>query len=95
MTLKEKFLISFFEGLMENDFEELYSEDTDYEGNVKTENLQESKEIISSKVKVYKEYLDAFCKEAGLDLDSDYNGNTELATELILKLFKITLSCIG
>ena len=40
MTLKEKFLISFFEGLMENDFEELYSEDTDYEGNVKTENLQ-------------------------------------------------------
>lgn len=87
MTLKEKFLISFFEGLMENDFEELYSEDTDYEGNVKTENLQESKEIISSKVKVYKEYLDAFCKEAGLDLDSDYNGNTELATELILKLF--------
>ena len=87
MTLKEKFLISFFEGLIENDFEELYSEDTDYEGNVKTENLQESKEIISSKVKVYKEYLDAFCKEAGLDLDSDYNGNTELATELILKLF--------
>ena len=87
MTLKEKFLISFFEGLMENDIEELYSEDTDYEGNVKTENLQESKEIISSKVKVYKEYLDAFCKEAGLDLDSDYNGNTELATELILKLF--------
>lgn len=87
MTLKEKFLISFFEGLMENDFEELYSEDTDYECNVKTENLQESKEIISSKVKVYKEYLDAFCKEAGLDLDSDYNGNTELATELILKLF--------
>ena len=88
MTLKEKFLISFFEGLMENDFEELYSEDTDYEGNVKKENLQESKEIISSKVKVYKEYLDAFCKEAGLDLDSDYNGNTELATELILKLLK-------
>lgn len=88
MTLKEKFLISFFEGLMENDFEELYSEDTDYEGNVKTENLQESKEIISSKAKVYKEYLDAFCKEAGLDLDSDYNGNTELATELILKLLK-------
>ena len=87
MTLKEKFLISFFEGLMENDFEELYSEDTDYEGNVKTENLQESKEIISSKAKVYKEYLDAFCKEAGLDLDSDYNGNTELAIELILKLF--------
>lgn len=87
MTLKEKFLISFFEGLMENDFEELYSEDTDYEGNVITENLQESKEIISSKAKVYKEYLDAFCKEAGLDLDSDYNGNTELATELILKLF--------
>ena len=87
MTLKEKFLISFFEGLMENDFEELYSEDTDYEGNVKKENLQESKEIISSKAKVYKEYLDAFCKEAGLDLDSDYNGNTELATELILKLF--------
>ena len=87
MTLKEKFLISFFEGLMENDFEELYSEDTDYEGNVKIENLQESKEIISSKAKVYKEYLDAFCKEAGLDLDSDYNGNTELATELILKLF--------
>ena len=87
MTLKEKFLISFFEGLMENDFEELYSEDTDYEGNVKTENLQESKEIISSKAKVYKEYLDAFCKEADLDLDSDYNGNTELATELILKLF--------
>ena len=87
MTLKEKFLISFFEGLMENDFEELYSEDTDYEGNIKTENLQESKEIISSKAKVYKEYLDAFCKEAGLDLDSDYNGNTELATELILKLF--------
>lgn len=87
MTLKEKFLISFFEGLMENDFEELYSEDTDYEGNVKTENLQESKEIISSKAKVYKEYLDAFCKEAGLDLDSDYNGNTELASELILKLF--------
>ena len=87
MTLKEKFLISFFEGLMENDFEELYSEDTDYEGNVKTENLQESKEIISSKAKVYKEYLDAFCKEAGLDLDSDYNGNTELATELILRLF--------
>ena len=87
MTLKEKFLISFFEGLMENDFEELYSEDTDYEGNVKTENLQESKEIISSKAKVYKEYLDAFCKEAGLNLDSDYNGNTELATELILKLF--------
>lgn len=87
MTLKEKFLISFFEGLMENDFEELYSEDTDYEGSVITENLQESKEIISSKVKVYKEYLDAFCKEAGLDLDSDYNGNTELATELILKLF--------
>lgn len=86
MTLKEKFLISFFEGLMENDFEELYSEDTDYEGNVKTENLQESKEIISSKAKVYKEYLGAFCKEAGLDLDSDYNGNTELATELILKL---------
>lgn len=86
MTLKEKFLISFFEGLMENDFEELYSEDTDYEGNVKTENLQESKEIISSKAKVYKEYLNAFCKEAGLDLDSDYNGNTELATELILKL---------
>ena len=86
MTLKEKFLISFFEGLMENYFEELYSEDTDYEGNVKTENLQESKEIISSKAKVYKEYLDAFCKEAGLDLDSDYNGNTELATELILKL---------
>ena len=86
MTLKEKFLISFFEGLMENDFEELYSEDTDYEGNVKTENLQESKEIISSKAKVYKEYLDAFCKEAGLDLDSDYNGNTELATELILQL---------
>lgn len=88
MTLKEKFLISFFEGLMENDFEELYSEDTDYEGNVKTENLQESKEIISSKAKVYKEYLYAFCKEAGLDLDSDYNGNTELATELILKLLK-------
>ena len=26
MTLKEKFLISFFEGLMENDFEELYNE---------------------------------------------------------------------
>ena len=88
MTLKEKFLISFFEGLMENDFKELYSEDTDYEGNVKTENLQESKEIISSKAKVYKEYLDAFCKEAGLDLDSDYNGNTELASELILKLLK-------
>ena len=44
--------------------------------------------IISSKAKVYKEYLYAFCKEAGLDLDSDYNGNTELATELILKLLK-------
>lgn len=86
MTLKEKFLIRFFEGLMEENFEDLYSADTDYEGNVKTENLQESKEIISSKAKVYKEYLDAFCKEAGLDLDSDYNGNTELASELILKL---------
>lgn len=86
MTLKEKFLIRFFEGLMEENFEDLYSADTDYEGNVKAENLQESKEIISSKAKVYKEYLDAFCKEAGLDLDSDYNGNTELASELILKL---------
>ena len=86
MTLKEKFLISFFEGLMEDTFDELYSEDTDYDGTLKKENLQESKELISSKTKVYKEYLSAFCKEAGLDLDSDYNGNTELATELILKL---------
>lgn len=86
MTLKEKFLISFFEDLMEDTFDDLYSADTDYDGNIKKENLQESKELISSKTKVYKEYLDAFCKEAGLDLDSDYNGNTELATELILKL---------
>lgn len=86
MTLKEKFLISFFEGLMEDTFDELYSEDTDYDGTIKKENLKESKELISSKTKVYKEYLSAFCKEAGLDLDSDYNGNTELATELILKL---------
>lgn len=86
MTLKEKFLINFFEKLMEDDFDDLYSADTDYDGNIKKENLQESKDLISSKTKVYKEYLDAFCKEAGLDLDSDYNGNTELATELILKL---------
>ena len=86
MTLKEKFLIRFFEGLMEENFEDLYSADTDYEGNVKAENLQESKEIISSKAKVYKEYLDAFCKAADLDLNSDYNDNTELASELILKL---------
>lgn len=86
MTLKEKFLINFFEKLMENDFDDLYSADTDYDSNIKKENLQESKDLISSKTKVYKEYLDAFCKEAGLDLDSDYNGNTELATELILKL---------
>lgn len=88
MTLKEKFLINFFEKLMENDFDDLYSADTDYDSNIKKENLQESKDLISSKTKVYKEYLDAFCKEAGLDLDSDYNGNTELATELILKLIK-------
>ena len=86
MTLKEKFLINFFEKLMENDFDDLYSADTDYDSNIKKENLQESKDLISSKTKVYKEYLDAFCKEAGLDLDSDHNGNTELATELILKL---------
>lgn len=86
MTLKEKFLINFFEGLMEDTFDDLYSADTDYDGNIKKENLQESKDLISSKTKVYKEYLDAFCKEAGLDLDSDCNGNTELATELILKL---------
>ena len=86
MTLKEKFLISFFEGLMEDTFDNLYSADTDYDGNIKKENLRESKDLISSKTKVYKEYLDAFCKESGLDLDSDYNGNTELATELILKL---------
>lgn len=86
MTLKEKFLISFFEDLMEDTFDNLYSADTDYDGNIKKENLQESKDLISSKTKVYKEYLCAFCKEAGLDLDSDYNGNTELATELILKL---------
>lgn len=71
---------------MEDDFDDLYSADTDYDSNIKKENLQESKDLISSKTKVYKEYLDAFCKEAGLDLDSDYNGNTELATELILKL---------
>ena len=88
MTLKEKFLINFFEGLMEDTFDDLYSADTDYDGNIKKENLQESKDLISSKTKVYKEYLDAFCKEASLDLDSDYNGNTELATELILKLIK-------
>lgn len=86
MTLKEKFLISFFEDLMEDTFDDLYSADTDYDGNIKKENLQESKDLISSKTKVYKEYLSAFCKESGLDLDSDYNGNTELATELILKL---------
>ena len=86
MTLKEKFLISFFEGLMEDTFDDLYSADTDYNGIIKKENLKESKDLISSKTKVYKEYLDAFCKEAGLDLNSDYNGNTELATELILKL---------
>lgn len=86
MTLKEKFLINFFEGLMEDTFDDLYSADTDYDGNIKKENLQESKDLISSKTKVYKEYLDAFCKEAGLELNSDYNGNTELATELILKL---------
>lgn len=88
MTLKEKFLISFFEYLMQDTFDDLYSADTDYNGIIKKENLQESKDLISSKTKVYKEYLDAFCKEAGLDLDSDYNGNTELATELILKLIK-------
>lgn len=86
MTLKEKFLISFFEGLMEDTFDDLYSADTDYDGAIKKENLQESKDLISSKVLVYKEYLEAFCKAAGLELDSDYNGNTELATELILKL---------
>lgn len=86
MTLKEKFLIGFFEGLMEDTFDDLYSADTDYDGNVKKENLQESKDLISSKTKVYKEYLSAFCEEAGLDLDSDYNSNTELASELILKL---------
>ena len=86
MTLKEKFLINFFEKLMEYDFDDSYSADTDYDGNIKKENLQESKELISNKTKVFKEYLSAFCKEAGLDLDSDYNSNTELATELILKL---------
>ena len=86
MTLKEKFLISFFEGLMEDTFDDLYSADTDYDGNIKKENLQESKDLISSKTKVYKEYLSAFCKAADLDMNSDYNGNTELATELILKL---------
>lgn len=86
MTLKEKFLISFFEGLMEDTFDDLYSADTDYDGAIKKENLQESKDLISSKVLVYKEYLEAFCKAADLDMNSDYNGNTELATELILKL---------
>lgn len=86
MTLKEKFLINFFEKLMEDDFDDLYSADTDYDGFIKKENLKETQELISSKVLVYKEYLDAFCKAAGLELDSDYNGNTELATELILKL---------
>lgn len=86
MTLKEKFLINFFEKLMEDDFDDLYSVDTDYDGFIKKENLEETQELISSKVLVYKEYLDAFCKAAGLDLDSDYNGNAELATELILKL---------
>lgn len=88
MTLKEKFLISFFEYLMQDTFDDLYSADTDYNGIIKKENLKETQELISSKVLVYKEYLDAFCKAAGLDLDSDYNGNTELATELILKLIK-------
>ena len=86
MTLKEKFLINFFEKLMEDNFEDLFSADTDYDGNIKEENLQESKDLISSKVLVYKEYLDAFCKAANLDMNSDYNGNTELASELILKL---------
>ena len=86
MTLKEKFLINFFEKLMEDDFDDLYSADTDYDGFIKKENLKETQELISSKVLVYKEYFDAFCKAAGLELDSDYNGNTELATELILKL---------
>lgn len=86
MTLKEKLLINFFERLMENDFDDWFSSDVDYDGNIKKENLQESKDLISSKTKVFKEYLSTFCKEAGLDLDSDYNGNTELASELILKL---------
>lgn len=86
MTLKEKFLINFFERLMEDGFDDLYSADTDYDGFIDKENLKETQELISSKVLVYKEYLDTFCKAAGLDLDSDYNGNTELATELILKL---------
>ena len=35
MTLKEKLLINFFEKLMEDTFDDLYSVDTDYDGFIK------------------------------------------------------------
>lgn len=86
MTLKEELLIRFFKNLIDQDFEDWYGSDIDNEGRLIQKELNTSKKLISNKVKVLLEYIDAFCQASGLDKNSDYGENTSLASDLIMKV---------
>lgn len=86
MTLKEQFLIDFFKNLIDQEFDEWYSCDIDNKGNFIQDGLNTSKKVILNRTKVFMEYLDTFSKASGLDLNSDYDENTSIASELLLKV---------
>lgn len=86
MTLKEQFLIYFFKNLIDDNFDEWYSCDIDDKGNFIQDGLNTSKKLITNRTKVFMEYLDTFSKASGLDLNSDYDENTSIASELLLKV---------
>lgn len=86
MTLKEKLLIYFFKNMIDQNFDEWYSCDIDSDGFFIQDGLNTSKKLISNRTKVFMEYLDTFSKASGLDLDSDYDENTSMAEDLLLKV---------
>lgn len=86
MTLKEKLLIYFFKNMIDQNFDEWYSCDIDSDGFFIQDGLNTSKKLISNRTKVFMEYLNTFSKVSGLDLNSDYDENTSMASDLLLKV---------
>jgi hypothetical protein len=86
MTLKEKLLIYFFKNMIDQNFDEWYSCDIDSDGFFIQDGLNTSKKLISNRTKVFMEYLNTFSKASGLDLNSDYDENTSMASDLLLKV---------
>jgi hypothetical protein len=86
MTLKEKLLIYFFKNMIDQNFDEWYNCDIDSDGFFIQDGLNTSKKLISNRTKVFMEYLNTFGKASGLDLNSDYDENTSMASDLLLKV---------